>query len=310
MTVAVIIPTYQAASYIKPLMESILKQSLQPNYILVIDSSSTDDTVELLKAYAVTVHVIPKSQFNHGGTRQLAVSLVNADIYVYLTQDAVLAEADSLQKLIKSFENLQVGAAYGRQLPHEGAGLLGAHLRRFNYPERSELRSLADIRRLGLRTCANSNSFAAYRAIALQAVDGFPSNVIFGEDVYTAARLVQAGWWIAYCAEARVYHSHDYTLAEDGRRYFDIGVFHAQNMWILRQFQSPSRLGRRYVLSELKWCWTRGAYLSCVASIIHSGMKWVSYRLGRQYHCLPNRLRRYFSLNPKYWDNYADRPRS
>ena len=57
-TIALIIPTYQAAQDIPELMPAIMRQSLQPKHILVIDSSSTDNTRELLASYPVTLHTI------------------------------------------------------------------------------------------------------------------------------------------------------------------------------------------------------------------------------------------------------------
>lgn len=297
--VALIIPTYQAKQYVNELCSSIRSQTLQPE-VLVIDSSSTDGTPALLRQY-FRVHSIPKVEFNHGKTRQLALSLVDADIYVYLTQDAILANENSIANMVKVFENPQVGCAYGRQLPHKGAGLLGAHLRHFNYPEYSELRALKDIPRLGIKTCSNSNSFAAYRKAALEKVGGFPARVIVGEDVYVAAKMILAGWTMAYCAEAQVFHSHDYSVIQDFKRYFDVGVFHQQEHWIIEAFKAPGKLGNQYVKSELKWCLQRHAYLTPFNSIWHSGMKWLGYKLGRNYFKLPVGFRKKLSMHSFYW---------
>ncbi|MGC3173864.1 hypothetical protein ACPTH5_31195, partial [Pseudomonas aeruginosa] len=60
----------------------------------------------------------------------------------------------------------------------------------------------------------------------------FPEVVIGSEDAYVAARLPQAGYAVRYAASAEVYHTHDYRLLEEFRRYFDIGEFYGRERWI------------------------------------------------------------------------------
>ncbi len=296
-----VMPTYQSATYINQLFASLTMQSIQIP-ILIIDSSSTDGSLEKWQDLGVKTHVIPKAEFNHGKTRQLALNLVDADIYIYLTQDAILADTNTLENIISAFNNPEIGCAYGRQLPHEGAGLLGAHLRSFNYPEKSDLRSINDVERLGIKTCANSNSFAAYRKTALVQIGGFPDRVIMGEDIIAAAKMLKAGWKIYYCAESRVFHSHDYSVMQDFKRYFDIGVFHQEEHWILDLFKSPQKLGASYVKSEINFCLKYKKSGMIFISLIHSGMKYLGYHLGRKYKLLPLWLRQKFSMHKFYWD--------
>ncbi|MCO6740560.1 hypothetical protein KQH31_30745, partial [Streptomyces sp. CHA15] len=80
-----------------------------------------------------------------------------------------------------------IGVAYGRQLPHTDAGILGAQARRFNYPVESRIKRLSDAPQLKVKTCFSSNSFSAYRRAALTDAGGFPTDVIGSEDAYTAA---------------------------------------------------------------------------------------------------------------------------
>ena len=86
---------------------------------------------------------------------------------------------------------------------------------------------------IGIKAAFLSNSFAAYRRSALESVGGFPSDTIFGEDTFAAAKMLLNGWKIAYSAEATVYHSHNLTFIEEFRRYFDIGVFHSREKWFM-----------------------------------------------------------------------------
>ncbi len=269
--------------------------------VLVIDSSSTDGTADLARAAGFQVHIIAPGEFNHGGTRQLAFELLpDADVLVYLTQDAILTAPDSISILLKAFEDPSVAAAYGRQLPRPGAGVIEAHARLFNYPGRPNVRTLASRGQMGFKSIFISNSFAAYRRDALIAVDGFPRNVIFGEDTITAAKLLLSGWKIAYVAEAQVYHSHRYTWTQDFQRYFDIGVLHARESWLLTEFGGTGGEGRRFVRSELRYLLSKQWWL-IPSALIRTVLKLAGYRLGRIEKMLSLSWKRRLSMYRQFW---------
>lgn len=189
MRCALVIPTRNAGAHLDRLLPALAAQRRQPDSILVVDSRSSDDTVERFRAFGARVEVIEPASFNHGGTRRWASQQVEADALIYLTQDAIPASPGSFANLLDElYAEADIGVAYGRQLPHPGAGLLGAQARRFNYPPESRSKRLADASELGIKTCFSSDSFSAYRSDALAAVGGFPEDVIGSEDAYVAAR--------------------------------------------------------------------------------------------------------------------------
>ena len=297
----VLVPTLNAASdwsrFVPPLLEAVL-----PEHVLIVDSSSTDGTPELARAAGFRVHTISREEFNHGGTRQLAVELLtDTEILVFLTQDAILADSNAMIVLLESFDDPNVAAAFGRQLPRPSATPIEAHARLFNYPPLSSKRALADREQMGIKSMFISNSFAAYRREALLAVGGFPKAVIFGEDTITAAKFLLAGWKIAYVAEAQVYHSHSYTWTQDFKRYFDIGVLHARESWLLQEFGSAGGEGGRFVRSELRYLWPRYWWF-IPSALIRTALKLVGYRLGRIEHRLSLGLKRRLSMHPGFWN--------
>lgn len=187
MRCALVIPTRNAGAHLDRLLPALAAQRRQPDSILVVDSRSSDDTVERFRAFGARVEVIEPASFNHGGTRRWASQQVEADALIYLTQDAIPASPDSFANLLDElYAEADIGVAYGRQLPHPGAGLLGAQARRFNYPPESRSKRLADASELGIKTCFSSDSFSAYRSDALAAVGGFPEDVIGSEDLLEA----------------------------------------------------------------------------------------------------------------------------
>lgn len=221
---------------------------------------------------------------------------------IYLTQDAIPASPDSFANLLDElYAEADIGVAYGRQLPHPGAGLLGAQARRFNYPPESRSKRLADASELGIKTCFSSDSFSAYRSDALAAVGGFPEDVIGSEDAYVAARLLQAGYAVRYAASAEVYHSHDYRLLEEFRRYFDIGVFYGRERWIRAAFGGAGGEGKRYVLAEIQALRAAGALYRVPEIALRSAFKLLGYRLGQLERHLPVALKRRISMFPGYW---------
>ncbi|CUH94468.1 O antigen biosynthesis rhamnosyltransferase RfbN [Propionispora sp. 2/2-37] len=297
-----IVPTLNAGTMWKRWIEGIKIQKRAIEDILVLDSESDDNTVFDSREAGLRIVEIKRPDFNHGATRQYGVTLCpNAEIIIFLTQDAILADQASLEELIRAFDDPQVGAAFGRQLPHRGAGPLGAHARFFNYPDKSSVKSREDAKQLGIKAAFISNSFAAYRRTALLKVGGFPSNTILSEDTYVAAKMLLAGWKIAYCADARVYHSHDYTYLQEFKRYFDIGVFHAKEAWIREQFGQAEGEGARFVLSELKYLFHTGNWYLLPSAFIRTALKYLGYRLGMQEQTLPVFLKLRLSMHRRYW---------
>ena len=298
---AVVIPTLNAADD-WPRFVSHLSSSIPADRVLVLDSSSTDGTADLARTAKFRVHTIARAEFNHGGTRQLAADLLpEADVLVFLTQDAVIAGSDAINKLLEPFADPNVAATFGRQLPRVGATPIETHARIFNYSKQSDIRILKSREQLGFKAIFISNSFAAYRREALMAVGGFPREVIFGEDTITAARLLLSGWKIAYVAEAQVYHSHSYSWMQDFKRYFDIGVLHARESWLLQEFGSTGGEGSRFVRSELNFLWPRHWWF-IPSALIRTALKLVGYRLGRIENKLSVKWKRRLSMHHRFWN--------
>lgn len=296
----VIIPTLNAALDWSRFSSALLS-CVSPKDVLILDSSSTDGTADLARAAGFRVYSIPRSEFNHGRTRQLGVVLAaGAEILVYLTQDAILTDANSLHQLLSVFDDPQVAAAYGRQLPRPEAAPIEAHARIFNYGRESNIRTLQSREQLGFKAAFISNSFAAYRREALMSVGGFPQDVIFGEDTITVGKLLLKGWKIAYVAEAQVYHSHFYTWTQEFRRYFDIGVLHSRERWLLDEFGQASGEGKRFVLSELRYLWPKYMFL-IPSALVRTGLKLAGYRLGIMEQKLSLAWKRRLSMHRAFW---------
>lgn len=299
--IACIIPTHNGKAELLRLIESLGRQAERFDTIIV-DSSSQDGTREVAQERVKKVAVIPSAEFNHGGTRQLMIDQnPEYDIYVFLTQDACLIGRDAITRIVEPFSDSRVGAVCGRQLPHLDATLLAQHARLFNYPEDVQIRSLADVPRLGIKTAFISNSFAAYRGEALREVGGFPIHVIFAEDMYAVGKMLLAGWKVAYAGNALCRHSHNYTVLEEFERYFDMGVFHAREPWIRQTFGGAGGEGLRYMKSELQFLGLARLHL-WPSAFVRNAAKLFGYKLGQCEAKLPIGLKRKLGMYKPYWD--------
>lgn len=283
MNCGLIIPTLNAGTQFRTLLEQIAAQSL-PTRKLIVDSESTDETARLAKKFGIEVLRIERKNFNHGTTRQFALETLleraPLDVIIFLTQDILLHDDESLARLVKIFDtDKSVGLSYGRQLPHADATNEAKFLRAFNYPAESQLRSFDDRKIFGLKTAFASNSFAAYRVDALMKVGGFP-NVPLSEDMFVAAKMLLDGQKIFYAADAQVYHSHNYTAAQEFKRYVEIGKFHAQESWIRETFGSAEGAGKKFVLMKLAALAKKNPF-DCFGAVFRDAAKFFGYRLGR-----------------------------
>ena len=301
MKVACIVPTYNNKYDLERLLDSLEDQTATFD-LLIVDSSSNDGTQEAGKARAYKSSVVASSAFNHGGTRQQMVNEnSDYDIYVFLTQDACLLETNAISELLALFNDENVGAVCGRQAPHSDATIYAQHARHYNYPCETQIRSIKDAEKLGIKTAFMSNSFAAYRGKALKAVGGFPSDVIFAEDMYVAARMLVSGWKVAYAGAAVCAHSHNYTMLEEFRRYFDMGVFHSRESWIGATFGHVGGEGLKYQISELKFIGLKRPIMYLL-SMVRSAAKLLGFQLGKREKLLPIYLKRKFGMHRAYWN--------
>lgn len=298
---SIIIPTYNAEAYLPMLLEKIKQESSRNFELIIIDSSSKDNTVYIANNYTDNIIIVPQSEFDHGGTRAQAAKIAKGEILIYFTQDALPADQFSIEKIIKAFDDPKVAAAYGRQLSYPETNLFGKHLRAFNYPSETIYRTKQDISQYGIKTAQLSNSFAAYRKSVLMEVGNFKNGLILGEDVYIGAKMILADYTLAYVADAEVYHSHSYTVWQEFKRYFDIGVFHQSEHWIINEFGKADGEGIRYIRSEYNYLLSQGAWCKIPEFFVRNAMKYFGYKMGQNYQLVPMWMIQRISMHHRWW---------
>lgn len=293
-SIGIVLPTYQAEKHLTKCLTPWLQSPLKPR-ILVIDSSSSDQTVPLAQKMGVETLVIPQKEFNHGLTREMGRRRLNTDIVVMITQDAYAVDANILKYLIAPILANKASIAYGRQIPHQGAGVFESFARGFNYPKESHIRGLQDLSTYGVYTFFCSDSCAAYDNRILDKIGGFPA-VLFGEDTIVAAKMLHAGHQIAYVAEAALHHSHAYTLKQEFSRHFDIGLAR-------KNFGgSDNKRGLAYTKQLFQILCMKAPRLIPYA-FLQTVVKWLGYQIGKRSQSTPLWFKKALSSQKFYWSS-------
>ncbi len=305
LTVDVIIPVYHPDHKFNLLLDKLSKQTKKPDRILILHTVEKPGESLVLPSLGdlkITVLPIDKKEFDHGGTRKFGASRSEADILMFMTQDALPEDEYLIVNLLKPYQNQKVAATYARQLPGEDADILERYTRAFNYPKTSKIKSSEDIKELGIKTFFCSNVCATYRNEIYTKLGGFVDRTIFNEDMIMAFQIIGSGYKIAYNAEAKVLHSHRYSYLQQFTRNFDLGVSHKEYAEYFHSVKSESE-GMKLVKQTLKYLIEHKQYLLIPDLIMNSGFKYLGYRMGVNYRKLPHSLVISFSMNKSYWRN-------
>jgi len=297
-TIGCVVVTLNALDHLSHCLLPLLQSPLKPR-VLVVDSSSTDGTIEIAKTLGAETLVIPRGEFNHGSTREKARCLLATDIICMHTQDAYFIDNMALGKMVAPILENKAQASYARQIPHPEADFFEAFARSYNYGSESHIRGIDDVDKYGVYTFFCSDSCAAYSNRALDEVGGFPT-VLLGEDTVAVAKLLRKGYKIAYEAEALVRHSHRYSLSQEFKRSFDTGIARMDYQELLKCNDSDSKRGMDYVQKMMKQLIKEAPHrLPYAFANVFS--RWLGYRIGQKSVNAPSWFKRALSSQPYYW---------
>jgi rhamnosyltransferase len=293
---SILIPTKNGAGEIEACLQAIFSQKdVGPFEVIVIDSGSTDATLQIVKRYPVRVEQIPPEDFHHARTRNFAAALAQGEFLVFLSQDAIPAFDIWLSTLIANFKDPRVGAVYGRQLPKTESGLERRSAFAVIYGESRIVKMPMDGIGLGYKYYHFSNANSAIRKSVWEATR-FPEEFRVFEDVGIAKRILDAGWSVVYEPAAAVYHSHDFPLGTLFKRYFDIGVVYQRlGIWDKRSRESLWRDGWNAFKGKLM-LFKEERSEATGSSLVQDVGKYVAVQLGRNERLLPRALKKKLSL--------------
>lgn len=314
--VELLIPVYKPGAELTALLEKMKRQSYPLQSIHLLVTAKEEDFGQICASYREGENVrftrIDPLEFDHGGTRHRGASQSTADILLFMTQDAVPENEHLVEEMVKalggsgdlcasqSTQNPRIAAVYARQLPAADCNVIERYTRQFNYPAQSRVKTAVDLPTLGIKTYFCSNVCAAYRRDVYEQLGGFERRTIFNEDMIFAARLIQAGYAVAYAADARVIHSHNYSGVQQLHRNFDLAVSQAEHPEIFEGVPSEGE-GIRMVKTTASYLCKKGKIYLVPKLVWQSGCKYLGYLLGKRYRKLPKKLVLWLTMNPRYW---------
>ena len=269
--------------------------------ILVIDSGSSDATLEYAREYSqIRIHEIPASEFGHGKTRNLGARMTTGSIIVFLVQDATPATTDFLKRLTAPVAEDGFAATFGRQLPRPSTNKIEQIFLEHTYPNRREVRACSDERDLGIKSIFFSNVCSAIRRDVWEQIP-FDESLIMSEDQLWAKQVLLAGHRILYEPAATVFHSHNYGLKDVFKRNFDSGV---SLVGIAHDtFVGMASYELRYLASSVSELARRGNWLWVPYFFVYEATRATAFAAGQRAHLLPRWAKRMLSLHKYHWND-------
>ncbi|WP_313630834.1 glycosyltransferase family 2 protein [Enterococcus devriesei] len=285
MKVALAIPTYNAGGNFEKVLKLIEKQSENIDYKYICDSDSTDGTVNIARKYGYVVESIPKCDFSHSGTRTKIAQKMNGlgyEYIIFMSQDVYL-QPKALNNIIKFAEAKDASVVRGKQEVDLAKGnYFEYYARKKNYGEKSTIFTKEDIPSKGIDTIFTSDAFSIYNLQYLELVNYFGDKVKVSEDMYVAHKLIQAGYSVGYCSEAKVFHTHNYKVYEEFRRYATIGKFYKENDKWISFYGNTNKKGISLATSELKFLFSKKKYHLLLKSVARNISKFIGFQYGKR----------------------------
>lgn len=276
--VSVVVPTLNggdAFGYLcRHLKELRSRQNLE---VLVIDSGSSDATVDHAARAGLRVHIIPRDAFRHGRTRNLGVEMTSGEIVCFLTQDVLPCTPDWAKQFETALSDPHVAGVYGRQVPRDATSMEMFFVA-LNYPS-EPLRFVP--RRGGHHPRPGrvlfSNAFSAVRRDVVEAIP-FDAHARFSEDQLWAHQVLAAGYSIDYRPGAEALHAHRYSLAGLFSRSFDVGLALGGS-----GIDSGASLGEsaRFLWSEVSYFIRQGHMHRLPQLLPYELLRWAGFQAGR-----------------------------
>lgn len=230
----------------------------------------------------VRIVEIDKEDFGHGKTRNQAAEMADSDYLIFMTQDAVPADKKLCSELVNALNvNSEKGTPavmYGRQLARDDADIIERFSRTYNYPAASELRDKYDLDKKGIKAIFCSDACAIYNLEIFRALGGFEDDVDFNEDELFAYKALKNSYVVGYCAEARVFHSHNLTMKEQFNRSQEIAKSQSEHPEVFENLSSEQE-GINFFKKGITYIARKGNLTDCARFIIYCGVRYAGYKM-------------------------------
>ena len=281
--ISIIILTKNEVKNIENCLNEVFSQHCPFNIeVIVIDSGSTDGTIEAIQKFPVRLIRIKPVQFHHAITRNYGASLAKGEILVYLGGDACPCNNIWLSKLISCLDEMNVAAVYGKQIPSHGINPVNQFRLSWNYGERKIIKSHINIQSYGTRAYYFSTVNCAIRKSIWEKFN-FPENVPVYEDNAFIKNVINTGYKVVYEPEAQVYHGHNYSIPEILQRYFDTGFIY-NYLGVFERSKENNKINKEgilYLKKGISYLFDNGHFYWIPYFILYTALGFVGLNLGK-----------------------------
>ncbi len=227
-TVSVVIRCYNEEQHIGRLLTGLLKQTVLPHQIVIVDSGSTDATVAIASRFPVEIQTIEPDSFSFGRSLNVGCRAATGELIAIASAHVYPVYDTWLEELISPFGDAGVALTYGRQVGNEQTKYSERQILKQWFPSHSETRQSHPF-------CNNANAAIRRSVWELQPYDEDLTGL---EDLDWANRARGRDLGISYVASAPVVHAHDETWSQLVNRYRREAIahrriFHEQRMGLL-----------------------------------------------------------------------------
>lgn len=298
--ISIVIPVLNGGAALDRCLAGIASQVVDEEVeVVILDSGSTDGSVDVARKAGAHVREISPAEFGHGRTRNLGASLARGDVLVFTSQDTVAADEHWVARLTVAVRSsADIAGAYGRQIPHDDALPPERFFLGFLYGPEPRTQRLQPGMDLTFEETLFSNANSAIRR-AVWEEHPFSDEVRMSEDQEWSRRMLHLGSAIVYEPEAVVRHSHRYTIRSVFRRFFDSGVSAEHSFAETGGSRAAIRKsGRRYAVAELQWLRRTDRRRWIPYTVVYEAAKYAGLQLGLHHNRLPRWLERRLSGLP------------
>lgn len=269
----------------------ILRQTIKPNEILVMNTDESkfytnlsEDNKNyldsLIKDNIIIVKHIDKLEFDHGRTRNLAVSMLDCDYVLFMTDDAVPYDDKLIYNLMLGFDDKRVAISTARQVAKSNAKFVEKLVREFNYKDETYIRTLDTEKVYGIKNYFVSNVCTMYDKKIFDALLGFKEDIPLNEDMLYAYKAIHNNYKIYYNKNAIVKHSHNLSYIAQFKRNYAIAKSQKQNKDVFENLNNIKE-GKKLVFYVLISCLKRGKILSMIDFTIECIFRYLGFICGK-----------------------------
>ncbi|MDX6217180.1 MAG: hypothetical protein QOG99_2764 [Frankiales bacterium] len=215
-TTSVVIRCLNEEAHIGRLLTGLMRQRTRPGQIVVVDSGSTDGTLDIARRFPVEVVHIAPEEFSFGRALNRGLAVATGEVGLLLSAHVYPVRTTWLEEMVAPFARPDVALSYGRQQGNEVTRYSEHRILDRWFPRESD----PDQRH---PFCNNANAAVRLDVWKRQPYDEDLTGL---EDMAWAKAALDQGYRVAYVAEAAIVHAHDESWASVVNRYRREAIAH------------------------------------------------------------------------------------